>query len=253
MSRPFLVINEEEVSLAQSLKYLQASGKLQTFLGEMLRQYVIEKELETREGLEVNVSAVEQAVIDFRMKQNLTEPQAFQQWLEKNRLTYDTFHQQISEGFKRETLKVSIIQPQLEEYFQQRKPYLDTAVMSRIVVPDKELADSLHHMLQEGSSFESLAKEHSITPEKAVNGMMGPISRGTLPEDLKQQVEGATPGEIIGPIQVEERWCLFRVEQLIEVSLADAKVKQKLQNELFERWVNEQLKTLNVKLQLGEQ
>lgn len=252
MAQPFITVNEDQVSLSQSLRYLQASGKLQTFLGEILRQYVLDKELQTREDLNVNAGAVEQAVIDFRLKQNLTEPQAFQQWLESNRLTYDGFHQQITSGFKRETLKMAVVQPQLESYFQQRKPYLETVILSRIVVQDYELANSLHNLLQDGASFEHLAKEHSIAAEKAVNGMMGPISRGTLPPDLQEKVNVATPGEVIGPVQVEDKWCLFRVEQLIDVSFEDAKVKQKLQNELFERWVNEQLKTLTVKLQVGD-
>jgi uncharacterized protein (DUF736 family) len=55
---------------------------------------------------------------------------------------------------------------------------------------------------------------------------------------------------MIGPVKIENRWCLFRVEEFIEVSLDDPKVKQRLQNELFERWVNEKLKTLTVKMQI---
>ncbi|NJK37302.1 MAG: peptidylprolyl isomerase [Oscillatoriales cyanobacterium RM1_1_9] len=253
MTQPFLTINEtDQISLGQSLKYLQASGKLQTFLGDILRQHVIEQELTTRTDLDTNAGTVEQAVIDFRLKQNLTDPQAFQQWLDQNRLTYDSFHQQIAAGFQRESLKMAVVKPELEAYFQERKPFLDTVILSRIVVLDHELADSLHRMLQDGASFEQLAKEHSIAAEKAVNGMMGPISRATLPPDLKAQVDDSTPGEVIGPVQVEDKWCLFRVEQLIDVSFDDTKLRQKLQNELFERWVNEKLKTLTVKMQIGD-
>ena len=49
MSQPFLTVNDDPISLGQSLKYLQASGKLQSFLGEMLRQYVIVHALQSRE------------------------------------------------------------------------------------------------------------------------------------------------------------------------------------------------------------
>lgn len=253
MSQPFLTINEETLSLGQSLKYLQASGKLQSFLGEMLRQYVIDKELETQENLNVNPAAIEQAVINFRLERNLSDPQAFQQWLDQNRMTYATFHEQVSSGFKRETLKLSIVQSQLEAYFEERKPFLDTVILSRIVVADLELAETLHRQIQaEGMAFEQLAREHSITPERSVNGMMGPVSKATLPDSLKSSVEAATAGQIIGPVEIEGRWCLFRVEQIIEASFDDPKVKQRLQNDLFERWVNEKLKTLTVKLQIND-
>ncbi len=251
MSQPFLTVNDDPISLGQSLKYLQASGKLQSFLGEMLRQYVIENELQSREDLNLNPAAIEQAVINFRIEKDLSDPQAFQQWLDQNRMTYSAFHEQVTNGFKRETLKMSIVQPQLEEYFQERKPFLDTVILSRIVVNEQELAQTLDQKLQAGEeSFEQLAREHSITNERHVNGMMGPVSKGTLPDTVKQPLDSATPGSIIGPIDIEGRWCLFRVEEIVEVSSEDTKVKQRLQNELFERWVNEKLKTLTVKMQI---
>ncbi len=251
MSQPFLTVNDDPISLGQSLKYLQASGKLQSFLGEMLRQYVIEQALQSREDLNLNPAAIEQAVINFRIERNLSDPQAFQQWLDQNRMTYSAFHEQVTSGFKRESLKVSIVEPQLEEYFQERKSFLDTVILSRIVVEDQELANTLARKLSEDvSSFEQLAREHSITNERHVNGMMGPVSQGTLPDNIKESLATATPGSLIGPVEIENRWCLFRVEEFIEVSLDDPKVKQRLQNELFERWVNEKLKTLTVKMQI---
>lgn len=251
MSQPFLTVNDDPISLGQSLKYLQASGKLQSFLGEMLRQYVIENELQSREDLNLNPAAIEQAVINFRLERDLSDPQAFQKWLDQNRMTYSAFHEQVTNGFKRETLKMSIVQPQLEEYFQERKPYLDTVILSRIVVDEQELANTLARKIEaEGGNFEQLAREHSITNERHVNGMMGPVSQATLPDNIKDALATATPGSLIGPVEIENRWCLFRVEEMIEVSAEDTKVKQRLQNELFERWVNEKLKTLTVKMQI---
>lgn len=253
MTQPFLTVNDETISLGQSLRYLQSSGKLQSFLGEMLRQYVVEKELTSREDLNIDSTAVEQAVINFRLERNLTDPQAFQEWLEQNRISYDAFHQQVETGFKRETLKMSIVKPQLEEYFQERKPFLDTIILSRIVVADYELAETLHRrLLEEQARFEQLAREHSITPERNVNGMMGPVSFGSLPESLRAMMSEATPGKIVGPLEIEGRWCLFRIEEFVEASFENAKLKQKLQNELFEKWINEKLKTLTVKMQIGE-
>ncbi|ERT05834.1 PPIC-type PPIASE domain protein [Lyngbya aestuarii BL J] len=253
MAQPFLTVNDEPITLGQSLRYLQSSGKLQSFIGEMLRQYILDKELEAQENLNINSASVEQAVINFRLERNLSDPQAFQEWLERNQMSYDSFHQQVEAGFKRETLKLSIVQPQLEAYFQERKSFLDTIILSRIVVADYELAETLHRRLQEEEArFEQLAREYSLTPERNVNGMMGAVSLGSLPENLKPIMTGAALGQIVGPVEIEGRWCIFRVEQLIEASFEDSKLKQKLQNELFERWINEKLKSLTVKMQIAD-
>jgi hypothetical protein len=43
-SPSFLIVDEQPVSLAEALKYLQSSGKLQTFILDILRQRIIEQE-----------------------------------------------------------------------------------------------------------------------------------------------------------------------------------------------------------------
>ena len=254
MSQPFLTINDNDsITLSQSLQYLQNSGKLQEFLANILRQYVIDKELQSRDEVNSNAAAIEQAVINFRLERNLSDPQAFQTWLDENRLTYKSFHDQVSNGFKRETLKLAVVKENLEEYFQERKPFLDSVVLSRIVVDDYEMAESLKSKIASGEgSFEALAREYSLTTERRVNGMMGAVSKATLPDTLKSTIEGAKVGQIIGPFEVEGRWCLFRIEEFIDVTLETKGIKKQLQDELFDRWMNEQLKTLTVKMQIGD-
>lgn len=46
-AQEFLLIENNPLSLAQALTYLQSSGKLQPFIVEILRQYVIDQELQT--------------------------------------------------------------------------------------------------------------------------------------------------------------------------------------------------------------
>ncbi len=69
-SKPLLTIGEEELSWSKSLKYLQASGKLQSFITEIVSQYIIEKELQSREDINVDPAVIQQAIIDFRLQKN---------------------------------------------------------------------------------------------------------------------------------------------------------------------------------------
>ena len=72
-SQALLTVGEEEVSWGQSLKYLQASGKLQSFVTEIVAQYVIEKELQSRKDIDVDQAIIQQAIIDFRLQRKLEE------------------------------------------------------------------------------------------------------------------------------------------------------------------------------------
>ena len=85
-----------------------------------------------------------------------------------------------------------------------------------------------------------------------VNGMMGPVSRGTLPDAIRAQIDAANPGDLLGPIELENRWGLFRVEQKMDATLDDVQLQQALRNELFERWIAEKIQKMTVKLQVGE-
>ncbi|WP_017652159.1 peptidylprolyl isomerase [Fortiea contorta] len=248
-SLSFLSINDQPIAIDQAIKYLQASGKLSQFIGEILRQYVIEQEVKTRADIYINPAVTEQAIIDFRLQNQLTDPQVFQEWLKKNGNDYATFHGAVALSFQLEKLKTVLTEAKLAEYFIERKIYLDRVVISRILVDNLELAEELQTQIEEGGSFEQLAREYSLTDDRLVNGMMGPISRGTMPDTLRSAVDAAHPGQLIGPIELENRYGLFRVEQYLPASLEDTQLKQALQNELFEKWLAEKIQKLTVKLQ----
>lgn len=247
----FLTVNDQPISVGQAIKLLQASGKLGAFIGDILRQYVIEQELQTREDIDIPPGLIEQAVIDFRLQNQLTDPQRFQEWLKSNGTDYSTFHASVALGFKLEKLKSLITEPKLQEYFIERKLFLDRVVISRIIVDKQELAEELQAQIEEGGSFEQLAKEYSLTDDRVVNGMMGPVSRGTMPDSLRAAIDVANSGDVLGPVELEERYGLFRVEQFLPASLEDTQLKQALQNELFEKWLAEKIQKLTVKVQVS--
>lgn len=251
-AKALLVIDEQPLSLRQCLKYLQAAGKLQAFIGDILRQYVLERELESRDDVEVSPALIEQAVVDFRLQQQLTDAKLFQEWLARNGTNYEQFHSQIVSSFKLEKLKAVVTEARLQEHFIERKVFFDRVVLSRIVVNSKELAEELHTQILEGAKFEQLAREYSTADERVNNGMMGPVSRGTLPDILRAAIDSASPGEMVGPLELEKVWAIFRVEQFLPATLEDNQLKQAMQNEIFERWLAEKIQTMAVKLQVSD-
>jgi parvulin-like peptidyl-prolyl isomerase len=248
----FLTVDDAELSIRDCLRYLQTGNKLQQFIADVLRQYVLEQELTTRDDLNIDEAAVQQAVIDFRLQQNLTDPPAFQEFLQKNGLDAISFNKQITNNFKLEKLKSVVSGERLQEYFIERKVFLDRVILSRIIVDGQELAEELKVQIQEGESFEQLAQEHSITDDRLVNGMMGPVSRGTLPDEIRAKIDAGEPGDVVGPLALEDRWGLFRIEQQIDATLDDPQLQQSLRGELFDRWLSEKIQKMSVRLQVPE-
>ncbi|CDN15107.1 MAG: peptidylprolyl isomerase [Richelia sp.] len=245
-----LTVDRDSISVETAVNYLRNSGKLGQFIGDIIRQYIIEQEVENRTDVNVNPVITEQAIIDFRLQNKLTDPQKFHAWLEKSGTTYEGFHASITFGFKLEKLKALIVKPKLQEYFIERKIFLDRVVISRIIVDNQELAQELHTQIEEGASFEYLAREYSITDDRMVNGMMGAISRGKMPDALRAKVDIASAGNVIGPIELDGKYGLFRIEQYLPASLENTELKQALQNELFEKWLAGKIQKLTVKLQM---
>lgn len=250
-SEPFLTIDDQPISTRQILNYLQATRKLDAFIGDIVRQFVIERELQSQAS-SISPAVIEQAVIDFRLNNQLTDPNKFQEWLSNNGLTYEVFHNQVASSFKLRKLKEEITAKRLQEYFIERKVFLDRVVLSRIIVADKELAEELKTQLQEGAIFEQLAKDYSLTDDRIMNGMVGPVSRGSMPDLLRAEIDLAKPGDIVGPIGMEERWGLFRVEAVLSASLEDPQIKQSLEEEIFEQWLAEKMQTIPIRLQVSE-
>ena len=246
----FLKVNNQTISLSQAVDYLKASGKFGMFLSEILRQHILEHELAEIEAIDLDTAELEQTIVNFRLEKQLLDQNSFQNWLVKNGITYDNFRQGITNDLKLDKLKTKISQPKIEAYYQQQKPFFDRVVLSRIILGDRELADTLKAAISAGKNqFESLAREYSVSDDRVVNGMMGPVSRGTLPDILKNIVDFAKVGEILGPLEIEGGYGLFRVEQFLDASLEDPKVKQELQNQLFEQWLQEKLQSLEIKLE----
>ena len=73
-SESFLTIDDQPISMGQVFKYLQETRKLDGFIGDIVRQFVIERELQSQSHLSIGSAVVEQAVIDFRLQNQLTDP-----------------------------------------------------------------------------------------------------------------------------------------------------------------------------------
>lgn len=249
----FIVVDDYAISLSDYVDYLARAGMLESSLSAALRQYFIDSELKKRaRETEVASETVQQAIIEFRMTNQLTETAAFNQWLQSQNMSYEIFHRNIEREFKIQNLKQTIATDKIQDYFIENKLYLDQVVLSRIAVAQREMAEEIKAQLNEGQSFESLARQYSIAPEKATNGMMGLLRRGELPDQLRGLIDNAKPGEVLGPLEIDQQWTVFRLDSLLPASLEDPEqnLKAIIENEVFEKWITENIQAMDIQLNL---
>lgn len=246
----FLTANEQPISLGQALRYLRSSGKLESVLWEVMRQHVIEQELQMQPDLAISSDVIDQVVMEFRLESQLTDYQSFQDWLANEGIDSATFRQQIAFNLKLEKLKTTVTEPNLQEYFIERKLFLDRVVLSRLVVEERSLAEELKsQIVEDGARFEQLAQEYSVAEDQIFNGMMGAVSRRTMPDALRAAIDFANPGDLLGPLEIQGLWYLVRVEKFLSAAL-DEHLAQELQDELFEKWLDDKIQAIDVKLEV---
>lgn len=132
----------------------------------------------------------------------------------------------------------------LESYFLQRKGQLDRVVYSLIRTHDKCIANELYFRIKEGEqTFAELARQYSEGSEAQMGGLIGPVELGTLPPNLAQMLYTSQPGQLWEPLPFGEGMAIVRLEKIIPVQLNES-IRQRLLNEQFEAWFQEQLKQL---------
>lgn len=132
----------------------------------------------------------------------------------------------------------------LESYFLKRKGQLDQAIYSLIRTKDTGIAQELYFRIQEGEqSFAELAKAYSQGPEANTGGVIGPVELGTLHPNLARLLCVSQPGQLWPPKPLGEWVVIVQLEKLIPAQLNEF-MRQRLLRELFEAWVQEQMKQL---------
>ncbi len=243
---PVLRVGDESISLAQSLKYLQLSGNLMPVIQDVVSQHVVYQELQVRkEKYQLSSADIAQTMVDFRCLHQLTESEAFDAWLQSQGIDQTLFQQRIAMNALLKQLKADIAAPDIQTVFEQQKDQLETVALEGLVMSDESMATVLHGRLQAGESMEALSEPKVGAP--LVRRVRKDLRRGQLPEPLRTHVAHASAGSLLQPLAMAEYWSIFQVESVMPAVL-EGELKQQLEERLFQLWVAQKIKSLNVRL-----
>jgi parvulin-like peptidyl-prolyl isomerase len=182
-----------------------------------------------------------QAQQQFFQQYRITSEADLQKWLDHYGVMPSQLESIMTRSIRVEKFKQETFGTKAEGHFLGRKAQFDKVLYSLIRMKDMAAAQEIYFRLQANEqSFDELAREYSQGPEAQTGGMVGPFEMGTLQQPMLNILAQGQPGQLWPPVQIGEWIVIIRLEQRIAAQL-DEGMRQKLINELFNEWLQQQL------------
>lgn len=182
------------------------------------------------------------AIAEFENQQQIASPEARSAWLQNQAMTLEQMEEIAIRPLKIEKFKTATWGHKVGSYFLTRKASLDQVVYSLIRTKDTGLARELYFRIQEGEqSFAELARKYSQGAEADTGGLLGPVPLTHPHPVIGKLLSVSQPGKLWPPRPVSEWLVIVRLEKIFPAQL-DESMRRRLINELFETWLQEQIK-----------
>lgn len=90
------------------------------------------------------------------------------------------------------------------------------AKAKHILVKTKEECSDLKKKIEEGASFDEMAKEHSLCPSGKQGGDLGSFFEGQMVPEFDKVVFSESVGEVHGPVQTQFGYHLIEITDRFE-------------------------------------
>ena len=210
-------------------------------LPQFVQEILIDQAIATIDCTPEESAAAQQK---FYAQNQITTSEEQQAWLARYGMTQAQLDSLSTRELRVEKFKQGTWAPKLESYFLSRKNQLDRVIYSLIRTQDIGIAQELYFRILEGEqSFAELARTYSQGPEAQTDGLIGPVELSVPHPTLAQLLSLSQPGHLNPPTRVGEWLVLVRLEKFIPAQMDDS-MRQRLLNECFSTWLQEQLSQL---------
>lgn len=178
-----------------------------------LEQLILDKVLTNEAVLaKINVTDEEVNTEYDRVKAEYTETDNFNDYLTKNKLTEESYKQNIKNqflinGFLRvkaeEIIKNNPITSELKEFYEKNIDTLKQVRASHILVDTEEAAKDVKKKLDEGAVFEELAMDISTCPSSTSGGDLGYFTAKEMVAEFSDAAFAMEIGQISEPVKSE--------------------------------------------------
>jgi parvulin-like peptidyl-prolyl isomerase len=234
------MVNGEPIETATALRhslFFDESFLKDAVTNEVIRQYA------AKAGISNTDAELQLAVDEVRYSRGLESADAAQQWLREQQLTPWSLQNSIDLMLLRNKLRGTIPAADVEAHYAEHKLEYEAVDLYSIRVDSQAKAAELQSQItDEGANFHVLAMEHSLDGDsRHLGGYVGHLTRGAMAASVEAAVFASRPPDIIGPIQTENGWNLFKVTKIHKPTLAESedRIRLELMQQLIDRLVGE--------------
>lgn len=233
----------QRITEADVISRLKLSGAWHTAVVELAQEAVV-AQAARKEGVSASDSELQEEFDHFRADRELFKAEDTHGWLQSEGLTVEQVETCLEADILGSKLAGRLItDDEIERYYNENLRDFDYARISQIVVPKEGAAQELAlSAREEGEDFARLARQHSIDETTRLGGgYLGLVTRDDtagLPAETAERIFAASPGEIIGPFDLRDAWCVVRVEETGRWELDDD-LREILRQQLFGDWLAE--------------
>jgi parvulin-like peptidyl-prolyl isomerase len=208
-------------------------------LPSLLREIIIDEAIASMAcTVEEKTSVTQQ----FFSSNQITDETTKQAWAMQRGMSLEQLDALAIRGLLIEKFKQATWGHKIESYFLERKAQLDRVIYSLIRIQDPGIAQELYFRIREGEqSFAELARQYSQGSEAETGGLIGPVELSLPHPILAQMLRLSEPGQLCPPTRLGDWLVMVRLEKFIPAQL-DTNMRQRLLNECFSSWLNEQVK-----------
>jgi parvulin-like peptidyl-prolyl isomerase len=253
------VIAQYRTTLAGKEYEEKVAQAREEFLGKVIEDKLILSEAK-RKQVVIKDAEVDDMIADVRNK--FPNREIFLKAIEDQGLTekklWDRFHDQIMTqklvAYEVRS-RVSVSPGEINEYYKAheadfaqgdrvRLQHILIRVGARIEEDAQAFAESLYAKLEEGASFEELAKTYSEGTEAKEGGEMGWMEKGQLMGEIDDKVFSLAEGQITSPIKSSLGFHIFKVVERQKTAIKPlADVQNQIQELLFKEKLKKRLES----------
>lgn len=243
-------VNNENITQSQLNEELNKQYGYET-LQNLINQVLVLQEAK-KKNITANEKEIEEEI--YKTALNMGGIEKLKDQLKARKVNFNDYKQKVKLDLLLRKLVVSeLSDDELRVFYDNIKGSLPMVEVSFIMVPDKDLANSIIDNLKKGASFEKLSETYSQDPlTKDTKGYAGFLLRGDISnasptfKALDEAIfKAPKKGDIVGPIEVNYKGQkLYYIVKYINVLKSYEEVKPKLQEVLAQQKANEYIQKL---------
>ena len=168
---------------------------------------------------------------------SISDNESLKSWLSENGVLESEMSLHLFRSLQTEKLKHEKFSSMVQPYFLKHKTEFDLCSYSLIRTTSRASINELYIRLQEGEdTFSALSQEFSVGSESQSSGFISPKPFSNIHPEFAERLKISKPGQLWEPFNVDQYWCLLRLERIIPSSL-DSKTFSSILDLLFDKWL----------------